>query len=66
MKHQIILNFLLNSYEQFSLKNTFFYGDYKNKQVTVYDPNLDLSYYKSDSNATSIGAEIEGSYRCCR
>lgn len=50
------------SYEQFALKNTFFYGDYKNKQVTVYDPNLDLSYYKSDSNATSIGAEIEGSY----
>lgn len=50
------------SYEQFTLKNTFFYGDYKNKQVTVYDPNLDLSYYKSDSNATSMGVEIEGSY----
>ncbi|BAK73989.1 MAG: hypothetical protein RBQ84_03325 [Arcobacter sp.] len=50
------------SYENFLLKNTLFYGDYKNKQVTVYDPNLDLSYYKSDSNATSMGAEIEGSY----
>lgn len=50
------------SYEKFALKNTFFYGDYKNKQVTVYDPSLNLSYYKSDSNATSMGSELEGSY----
>ena len=54
------------SYENFMLKNTLFYGDYKNKQVTVYDPNLNLSYYKSDSNATSMGAEIEGTYNLNR
>jgi len=34
----------------------------KINKLQYTDPNLDLSYYKSDSNATSMGAEIEGSY----
>lgn len=49
--------------ENFSLKNTFFYGKYKNKQVTVFDPNINLSYYRSDAKATSMGAEIETAYQ---
>ncbi|QDF29738.1 TonB-dependent receptor [Halarcobacter anaerophilus] len=51
------------SNDKFSIKNTFFYGKYKNKQVTVYDSNLDLSYYKSDAEATSMGAELEANYQ---
>lgn len=51
------------SADRFSLKNTVFYGKYKNKQITVYDQNLDLSYYKSDAKATSMGAEIEANYQ---
>lgn len=42
-----------------TLKGTLFYGKYKNKQVTVYDESLDLSYYKSESEATSMGVELE-------
>ncbi|WP_419769275.1 MAG: TonB-dependent receptor [Candidatus Marinarcus sp.] len=49
-------------YKNFNFKNTLFYGKYKNKQVTVYDPALNLSYYKSDSEATSMGVELEGNY----
>ena len=49
--------------DDLSIKNTLFYGKYKNKQVTVYDPNIDLSYYKSDAEATSMGAELEVAYR---
>lgn len=36
-----------------------FYGAYDHKQVTVYDPALELSYYKSNASATSMGAEAE-------
>jgi len=46
-----------------NLKTTLFYGDYAHKQVTVYDPALNLSYYKSDASSTSMGAEIEALYR---
>ncbi len=46
-----------------SAKATLFYGKYDNKQVTVYDPALQLSYYKSDASATSFGGEAELNYR---
>ncbi|MEJ2488835.1 MAG: TonB-dependent receptor [Sulfurovaceae bacterium] len=49
--------------DNFSIKNTLFYGKYKNKQITVYDPNINLSYYKSNAEATSIGAELEATYK---
>jgi iron complex outermembrane recepter protein len=48
--------------KNFTIKNTLFYGKYKNKQVTVYDPTLNLSYYKSDAKSRSMGMELEGSY----
>ncbi|XPV69399.1 MAG: TonB-dependent receptor [Halarcobacter sp.] len=51
------------SKDNFTIKNTLFYGKYKNKQVTVYDPSINLSYYKSDAKATSMGAEIETNYK---
>ena len=47
-----------------AFKVTLFYGDYRHKQVTVYDPALNLSYYKSNAEATSRGAEAEASWRC--
>jgi len=37
-----------------------YYADVKHKQVTVYDPNVGLSYYLSNANAVSKGVEIEG------
>ncbi len=46
-----------------SAKATLFYGKYDNKQVTVYDPTLQLSYYKSDASATSFGGEAELNYQ---
>lgn len=49
--------------DNFKIKNTLFYGKYKNKQITVYDPNINLSYYKSDAEATSMGAELEATYK---
>ncbi len=49
--------------DNFKIKNTLFYGKYKHKQITVYDPNINLSYYKSDAEATSMGAELEATYK---
>lgn len=36
----------------------FYYSKHKNKTVTVYDQIADVSYLKSDADATSYGAEV--------
>ena len=37
-----------------------YYAKVRNKQVTVYDPNVGLSYYLSNADAESKGVELEG------
>lgn len=38
---------------------TVFYGKFHDKQVLVYDPRVNTSYYQSNASAESMGAELE-------
>jgi len=42
---------------------TVFYGRYHNKQVTIYDSSVGLSYMQSNAEAESMGAELETSWK---
>lgn len=51
---------------KFAVAPTLFYSQFHNKQVTVYDQTLGLNYIQSNSEAESMGAELESSWKAAR
>ncbi|MFA7061662.1 MAG: TonB-dependent receptor [Pedobacter sp.] len=45
--------------ETWHLSPTLFYGKFHDKQVMVFDPRVNTSYYQSNASAESMGAELE-------
>lgn len=49
--------------ERLSLAPNLYYAKSRDKEVSLYDPAVNVSYFQSVAKATAIGAELEGSYR---
>lgn len=49
--------------ERLSLAPNLYYARTRDKEVSVYDPGVDVTYYQSVAKAVGYGAELEGSYR---
>lgn len=49
--------------ERLLLAPTLYYAKSRDKEVSTYDPLVNVSYYQSVAKAIAIGAELEGSYR---
>lgn len=49
--------------ERLSLAPNIYYAKSRDKEVSIYDPVVDVTYYQSVAKATAMGAELEGSYR---
>ena len=45
--------------DKWHVSPTLFYGKFHDKQVLVYDPRVNTSYYQSNASAESMGAELE-------
>lgn len=45
--------------DNLSIASNLYYANIKNKQVTLYDEVVDLSYYQSNAEAESKGIEVE-------
>ncbi|MDD5118320.1 MAG: TonB-dependent receptor [Sulfuricurvum sp.] len=48
--------------ENWSVEPTLYYSKYVNKQVTVYDPVVNLNYYQSNAQAEGKGFELSALY----
>jgi iron complex outermembrane receptor protein len=48
--------------ENWSVEPTLYYTKYVNKQVTVYDPVVNLNYYQSNAQAEGKGFELSALY----
>ena len=49
--------------ERLSLAPNLYYAKSRDKEVSIYDPRVNVSYYQSVAKAIAMGAELEGSYR---
>ncbi len=49
--------------ERLSLAPNLYYAKSRDKEVSVYDPLVNVTYYQSVAKAIAKGAELEGSYR---
>lgn len=48
--------------DRWYLAPTLYYAKHRNKQVTVFDPRVNLSYQQNGAKATSDGFELEGGW----
>lgn len=49
--------------ERLSLAPNLYYAKSSDKEVSLFDPRVNVSYYQSFAKAIAMGAELEGSYR---
>lgn len=49
--------------DRLSLAPNLYYSRSRDKEVSLYDPLVNVSYYQSVARAIGMGAELEGSYR---
>lgn len=48
--------------ERWAIAPNFYYARTHDKEVSLYDPRVNVSYFQSVASAVGIGAELEGSY----